>query len=813
MEDSKKYIGFCEDVIDRKCILNDIYNIYDIHDLIEEYIDIPIYIDIHNNDIQLLNIAHHPDPFSVIGYFIFENIILFRAWLYKAEEIYIKIFDKKYKMIKRADWLFQKAFKVKSAKINIDYELWPTYAGSTVSAPVKDTYSFGILLPEYDLNLFQSGSCWHVDSLLGAHYMKIRDTWGTRFGLWAPNAQFVSVVGDFNSWDGRVHPMRRRSDFGVWELFIPNTKPGQLYGYRIHSRAGSDFIKIDPFAQEFQNPPEHASIISGCDDAYKSEEERYQWGDELWMKERVEKATTIRELPMSIYEVHLPSWMRGENNSYLGFRELAERLVKHLSDLNFTHVEFLPVNWHPFEGSWGYQTMGLYAPYSRLGSPDDLKYLIDHLHQAGIGVFVDFVPGHFCKDDWGMVCYDGEPLFEYRDPREGEHHLWGTKVFNYRRNEVRSFLMGAAYHWLRRYHVDGLRIDAVSSILYKNHCRKDGEWIPNEHGGDANLQAITLLQEMNWVIHNYYPGVFTMAEESTCWKGVTDDNAGLKFDVKWDLGWMNDTLSYLCFPQDEREKQHQKLTFRGIYVGNERWILPLSHDEVVSGKGSLLDKMGFKGAAFADRIRTLRCLYGFQIGLPGRPLIFMGGEIAQGREWSDGRSIDWHEGKEHERSKTCTYLSDVLKLYKTRKALHAGDDQPYVSFKWNDCDNAKDGMLAFTRSHEEWFNDILVICNFSYKNLPNYPIGVTHGGHWKVLINSDDWSYAGTMYGPGNGKDVHTKRNGRLGWPSTLYIDVPPFSCIMLEAPQPDQFGLTVEEVKLDHEKNKKSFSQTAHSK
>eukprot|EP00922_Rhytidocystis_sp_ex-Travisia-forbesii_P032249 GHVS01047962.1.p1 GENE.GHVS01047962.1~~GHVS01047962.1.p1 ORF type:complete len:670 (+),score=79.19 GHVS01047962.1:304-2313(+) len=633
----------------------------------------------------------------------------------------------------------------------------------------------------------RTGSCWHVDNLMGSHIMEIDGAVGVRFAVWAPNCRQCCVVGDWNQWDGRVHPMRKRHDYGVWELFVPGIGSGQKYGYRLHPKTGGvDFVKIDPYAQEYENPPATASIVSKCDDSFKQAEKRFQWADEKWMKHRAQLGRTdvMRRQPMSIYEVHLPSWMRGTDSSYLGYRAIATPLVEHVKNLNFTHVEFLPLAHHPFEGSWGYQVTGQYAPYSRLGSPDDLKYLVNKLHENDIGVFMDFVPAHFCKDDWGLVYYDGEPCYEYADPKEGEHKTWGTMVFNFGRNEVRSFLLGAAYHWLRRYHIDGLRIDAVSSMLYKNHCRPDGQWVPNEFGGDSNLQAISLLQELNWVIHKEFPGVFTMAEESTSWQGVTDQSKGLGFDAKWDLGWMNDTLSYLCTPVMSRCQTHSKLTFRGLYMAHEKWVLPLSHDEVVSGKGSLIDKCGYKGAPFEDRIRNLKALYGFQVGQPGRPLLFMGAEIGQGREWSDGRSVDWHEGEEDSRKKLCVWVSDLLAVYKYHKALHAGDDESW-NFKWVDCDNAKDNIVAFIRSYMDWYNDIVVVANFSGVDLRNYPIGVPHGGEWEVLLNSDDWRYGGAMVGPGNLTRVHATQGGRIGWPYCLWMDVPAFGCLYLKAPQP----------------------------
>eukprot|EP01055_Gregarina_sp_Pseudo9_P000921 Gregarina_sp_Pseudo_9__920@NODE_158_length_3922_cov_65_175380_g145_i0_p1_GENE_NODE_158_length_3922_cov_65_175380_g145_i0NODE_158_length_3922_cov_65_175380_g145_i0_p1_ORF_typecomplete_len925_score218_16Alphaamylase/PF00128_24/2_1e32CBM_48/PF02922_18/7_4e03CBM_48/PF02922_18/9_2e26CBM_48/PF02922_18/1_5e03Alphaamylase_C/PF02806_18/5_3e19Melibiase/PF02065_18/4_2e05AMPK1_CBM/PF16561_5/0_0056GHL10/PF02638_15/0_012Glyco_hydro_70/PF02324_16/3_4Glyco_hydro_70/PF02324_16/65_NODE_158_length_3922_cov_65_1753 len=772
---------------------------------------LPSEANVLDHDVNVLHVAHHADPFSILGPHSFvmdgQPGLVIRGWIKDAKTMAVRIFpDSDYRveasepewvqMEPRCAWLFQVAFLCKVAGHNFDdvlavarplYEFKVTYEGDAEETQfiIRDTYSFPCMLQAEDLRLFQSGSCWHVDNLMGSHCIRSEGTDGVRFAVWAPNAKFVSVVADFNQWDGRAHPMRKRHEFGVWELFVPTVaRPGQKYGYRIHSRAENDFVKIDPYAQEFENPPATASVISGCDDAYKKDDDRYKWTDDDWMKQRAQDAAIIDRKPMSIYEVHLPSWMRGDGNSYLGYRELAPRLVAHLKLMNFTHVEFLPLAHHPFEGSWGYQVSGLYAPYSRLGNPDDLKYLIDYLHQHGFGVFVDFVPAHFVKDAWGLVYYDGEPCFEYADPREGEHRTWGTMVFNFRRNEVRSFLLGAAYHWLRRYHLDGLRIDAVSSMLYKNYCRDEGDWLPNEFGGDANLEAINMLQELNWVIHKEFPGVFTMAEEATSWKGVTDKKEGLGFDAKWDLGWMNDTLSYLCTPCPLRPEKHSKLTFRGLYAAHEKWVLPLSHDEVVSGKGSLLDKSGFAGASFGERLSTMKALFAYQIGLGGRPLIFMGAEFAQGREWKESQSVDWHESAEEQRGKFMRFTSDLLWLYKTEKALHAGDDDCW-NFKWSECDNPQSCTIAWLRNWMEWNNDILVVCNFSPNIHYRFPIGVPHGGEWEVLLNSDDWKYGGTMKGPGNGCKVHTTQGGRLGWPYCLWFDLPPWGAVILKAPQP----------------------------
>ncbi|KAH0483602.1 MAG: hypothetical protein KVP17_004269 [Porospora cf. gigantea B] len=746
-----------------------------------------------DHDLALLYKSLHPNVFHHLGYHLLgDDTGVIRVWrVPSSSPLFVRPTktcnvrlrggdaDGWVPMTQHSECLYEIYFHVVSG----DRTATCAYEIKTGDQLLRDAYNFGLQLPEFDLKLFQGGSCWTVANLLGSHVITLDGVSGVRFAVWAPNAQIVRVVGDFNTWDGRVHPMRKRDPYGVWELFIPHVTPGNKYGYKIHTPHGTDMIKIDPYAQEFENPPAHASVISACDDAYKPVNERFEWTDQEWIERRANNKEVIQDAPMSIYEVHLPSWVRGEGNSYLKYPELASRLIDHLLKLNFTHVEFLPLAHHPFEGSWGYQISGEYAPYSRLGSADDFKYLIDELHSAGIGVFIDFVPAHFCKDDWGLCTYDGVPLYEYADPREGEHKGWGTLVFNYRRNEVKSFLLGAAYHWFRRYHIDGLRIDAVSSMLYKNYCRPDGEWVPNEFGGDANLEAIALLQEMNWVVHQQFPGVFMMAEEATSWKGVTDKDSGrggLGFDAKWDLGWMNDMLSYLTTPNADRSSKHSKLTFRGLYVAHEKWILPLSHDEVVSGKGSLIDKCGYQGTPFAERLQTIKTLYTFQIGQPGRPLMFMGGEFGQGREWKESQSLDWHESEEDGRKRLMLYVADLLGLYRDEPALHKGDSEAW-NFQWVDCDNASDSVVAFIRKYGNWYDDLLVICNFSNRQYYNYPVGVPHGGAWKVLLNSDDWKYGGTMKGPGNGGEVSTTQGGRLGWPHCLWMDVPPCGSIILK--------------------------------
>lgn len=766
-------------------------------------------LQISEEDVALLHKAHHNDVFSVLGPHHIrlndKSYIVIRAWVKDAASIDLQldentdfIFSTGKPLVsctRRAAWLFQAAFEVNddltNEKYQVLYKLSVTYENdkSKTAFIIRDSYMYSLLLPQFDLELFRSGSCWHVDSLLGAHFMTNHGTLGVRFAVWAPNAKYVSIVADFNQWDGRAHPMRYRHDFGVWELFIPSIPHvGHKYGFRIHTHAGHDMVKIDPYAQEMEVPPLHASVLSACDDAFKGVDTKYRWGDDEWMKKRT--VAKPLETPMSIYEVHLGSWMRGANDRKLSFKELADRLVSHVKHLNMTHVEFLPISWHPFDGSWGYQCIGFYAPQAELGSADELKYLIDHLHQNDIGVLLDFVPAHFAKDDWGLYDYDGGALYEYSDPREGEHFGWGTRAFNFKRPEVRSFVLGAAYHWLRRYHIDGLRVDAVSSMLYKNYQREEGCWIPNEHGGDGNIEAMSLLKEMNSVIHSEFKGVITIAEESTAWPNVTSLNdkmndSSLGFDLKWDLGWMNDSLSYLTCPPDKRSEKHFKLTFRGMYLANERWVLPLSHDEVVSGKGSLVDKCGFKDTPFFERLRALRALLGFQVGQPGRPLIFMGAEFAQGQEWRAKVSMDWHEAEEEPRKRQMHFVGDLFAMYKHEPALYAADDGGFMSFRWVECDSASNCLVAFIRSdRKKASNDILCIINFSGNCYYNYQFGLPYVGQWRVLLSSDDWKYGGSMVGKGKGSLVDAVCGGVYGWDASMKVDVPANSCLFIKAPE-----------------------------
>jgi len=679
-----------------------------------------------------------------------------------------------------------------------------------------DAWAFGgDLLTEEQCDQFQGGCFVAIADAMGSHAVVIDGVHGVRFLVWAPRAKAVSVVGDWNSWDGRWLQMRRRHRHvgggftGIWELFVPFgcsracVPLGNYYGYQIIAGHGGMMVRTDPFAQEFEVPPTdlsaapavNSSRLSACDDAFRPDP--FAWGDKGWLQRRDELRTNgaLLEQPMAIYEVHLPSWRRTETGGFLNYRDLAPLLVEHMKNLHFNYVELIGLAHHPYTGSWGYQVSGYYGCYSLLGSPDDFKFFVNALHQADIGVIMDFVPAHFCKDGCSFAHYDGTPCFEYEDPREGEQRDWGTKVFNFRRNEVRSFLIGAAVFWAHRYHIDGFRCDAVSSMLYRNFdsrvgSKKDGEWVPNEHGGVDNQEAVSFLRALNRVMKATHPGVIMIAEESHAWGGVTAEDASehsgwLGFDLKWDLGWMNDTLEYMKKAGSNKRYHHANLTRRQLRI--ERWVCPLSHDEVSNRKGSLLDQMGREeGMHFYDRLRLLAALYGYQCASIGRPLLFMGQEIAMGREWDGRSSLDWHEGGEELRSKLCTWLSDLLAVYNYHKPLHAGDDGRGIgktdSFEWVES-NADACVLAFVRA---WRRErpVLVICNFGNHQHHNYGMSVPYYGEYEVMLNSDDLRYGGRGCGPPNLCRLRTSFGGCAGWNDSMWLDLPAQSCLLLLGPE-----------------------------
>jgi len=623
-------------------------------------------------------------------------------------------------------------------------------------------------LTDDDIYLFNEGSHFRLYEKLGAHPMTVDGVEGTHFAVWAPNANSVCVMGEFNGWNKGSHPLRPTGQSGVWQGFIPGVKTGCVYKYHISSQFhGYRVDKADPFAFHAEVPPRTASVVW---------ELGYSWGDQEWMEYRKER--NALGSPIAIYEVHLGSWARvpEEGNRYLTYRELAPKLAEYVKRMGFTHVEFLPVMEHPFYGSWGYQTTGYFAPTSRYGTPQDFMFLVDYLHQNGIGVFLDWVPSHFPTDEHGLGYFDGTHLYEHSDPRKGLHPDWNSLIFNYGRNEVRSFLISSALFWLDKYHADGLRVDAVASMLYLDYSRKQGEWIPNQYGGRENLEAISFLRKLNEEVYKAYPDVQMVAEESTAWPMVSRPTyvGGLGFGFKWDMGWMHDTLVYITKDPVHRKYHHNTLTFRMIYAFSENFILPLSHDEVVHGKGSLLSKMpGDDWQKFAN----LRLLFGYMYAQPGKKLLFMGGEFGQWREWKHDESLDWHLTQYHRHAQVQQWVSDLNAFYKGEPAMHELDCDP-DGFQWIDASDYQSSVLSFIRKGRSNDHLVLVVCNFTPVPRYNYRVGVPRGGFWQERLNSDAKEYGGSGHGNFGGVEaVPIPMHGR---PWSLNLTLPPLAVVLL---------------------------------
>ena len=624
---------------------------------------------------------------------------------------------------------------------------------------IRDPYSFPPTIGELDLHLFSEGKHEQIYNKLGAHVTKVGTTKGVAFAVWAPHASGVSVVGDFNNWDGRIHQMRMFYGSGVWELFIPDLTEGMLYKFEIHLSRGLPFLKADPYAQYTEIPPNTSSIV------YKS---TYKFRDQKWMEQRA-SLEHFRQ-PLSIYEVHFGSWRRKieEGNQPFTYREMAKALADYVSEMGFTHVEFLPLKEHPYGPSWGYQVSYYYAPSARYGAPDDFRYLVDYLHQRGIGVIMDWVPAHFPKDAFALGRFDGSALYEHLDPRKGEHPDWGTYIFNYGRNEVRNFLIANALYWFKEFHLDGLRVDAVASMLYLDYSRKEGEWEPNVFGGRENLEAISFLKELNETTHRECPGTMMIAEESTAWPAVSHPvyAGGLGFDFKWNMGWMHDTLKYFQTDPLFRAGNHNALTFGLIYAWSENFILPFSHDEVVHMKGSLLNKMpGSEEQKFA----TLRALYGYMWAHPGKKLLFMGGEFGQWREWTETESLDWHLLDNPMHSGIQRLIRDLNQIYGERDALWVTDGEA-AGFEWIDVDNAAENILAFLRRSPQ--RDLICVANFSAVPRPGYRLSLPREGSYKLVLNTDQKQFGGREEGVIG--DLKSESMSAL-------IDLPPLTTLWLE--------------------------------
>jgi len=619
-------------------------------------------------------------------------------------------------------------------------------------------------LTDYDTYLFKQGNNINLYNKLGSHVMELDGVIGTHFAVWAPNAEYVSVIGDFNSWDNQSHPLNVRWDeSGIWEGFIPNLKEGSIYKYHIVSRINNYQVdKGDPFAFQWEEPPRTASVIRSLD---------YKWDDEKWCSER--KDRNALDAPISIYEFHIGSWKRtgDKENRSLNYRELAHELAEYINQTGFTHVEFTPIMEHPFYGSWGYQTTGYFAPTSRYGTPQDFMYLVDHLHHHNIGVILDWVPSHFPGDQHGLYFFDGTHLYEHADPQKGYHPDWDSYIFNYGRNEVKSFLISSAHFWLEKYHIDAIRVDAVASMLYLDYSRNHGEWIPNEYGGNENIEAITFLRDLNKSIYTEHPGVQTIAEESTAWPMVSrpTDVGGLGFGMKWNMGWMHDTLEYFTKDPIHRKYHHNMLTFSMIYAFNENFVLSLSHDEVVYGKGSLFNKMPGDGWQKAS---NLRALYGYMFGHPGKKLIFMGGEFGQWSEWDHESSLDWNILQNPLNEGIKKWVSDLNSFYKNEPALYEIDFSQ-DGFEWIIADDGLGSTLCFLRKTKKNSQVILIACNLTPVVRYNYRIAVPRVGYWRECLNSDSDIYGGSGVGNAGGVESLSDENGNY-----INITLPPLGLL-----------------------------------
>jgi 1,4-alpha-glucan branching enzyme len=716
-----------------------------------------------NNDVKLLQQGRHYDPFSILGRHDYPQPVV-RAFMPNAEKVELNGVGPMQRL--EGTDLFQVELTPEQQRQLPHHYLlrWQEKFTEDWHQNISP-YSFGPQLGDMDLHLYGEGRHHHIYRLLGAQLTEIDGVAGCFFAVWAPAVQRVSVVGDFNGWNGLRHPMRNRGLSGIWELFIPGLCAGDLYKFEILNRHGAIILKTDPYARSMALRPDTASKICPLS--------THQWQDIDWLKRR--SRWNWQAEPMSIYEVHPGSWQRQVDNHFLNYRTLADKLVSYVNDMGYTHIELMPVMEHPLDESWGYQVTGYFAPTARFGSADDFRYLVDLCHLNNIGVILDWVPGHFPKDDFALGRFTGEALFEHPDPRRGEHRDWGTYIFDYGRNEVRNFLLANAIYWFEEFHIDGLRVDAVASMLYLDYSRNDGDWAPNQYGGRENLEAIDFLREMNAVIHNRFPGGLTIAEESTAWPMVSRpiDMGGLGFSMKWNMGWMNDTLSYMEHEPVHRRYHHDKLTFSQLYAYSENFVLPLSHDEVVHLKRSLLEKMpGDSWQKFAN----LRLLYFWQFTHPGKKLMFMAGEFGQWSEWNESMPIDWALLQHDTHRGIQKLVVDLNQYYRSLPALHRHDFDA-SGFAWINCEDSTQSVIAFIRQEQN--EHLVCILNFTPVVRENYRIGVPDAGQYRELLNTDANLYGGSNCG--NAGNIETEAIASMGFNQSLSLTLPPLGGLLLQ--------------------------------
>ncbi len=727
-------------------------------------------------DIERLVEARHWDPFSVLGPHVVSlrtgNAVVIRAILPDAARAFVQIREgggERLAEMRRIHpvGVFEAVFPDRDEPFPYRFEIENDEGHRWRQ---EDAYAFGCVLSDFDVHLLGEGTHLDLYRKLGSHLREMGEVQGVAFAVWAPNAERVSVVGNFNQWDGRRHPMRSRGECGVWEIFLPGIGEGELYKYEIRWReTGGVFAKADPHAFRYESPPRTASIV--CDI------EGYSWGDDEWMAAR--RSGTLLDKPVAVYEVHLGSWKRkeGERPGYLSYRELADELVPYVKEMGYTHIELLPVAEHPFDGSWGYQSLGYFAPTSRFGSPKEFMAFVDRCHREGIGVFLDWVPAHFPKDAHGLARFDGTCLYEHADPRKGEHRDWGTLIFNYGRREVANFLLSSALFWLEKYHIDGLRVDAVASMIYLDYSRNPGDWIPNEFGGNENLEAIAFLRRMNEIVHDRYPGAVTIAEESTAWPAVSRPVylGGLGFTLKWNMGWMHDMLEFIGKAPIHRKYHFGTLTFALLYAFHENFVLPFSHDEVVHMKRSMLDKM--PEADLWEKFANLRLLYAYMYGHPGKKLLFMGGEIGQWEEWNHDRSLQWDLLRWDSHRGIRQFVRDLNRFYGGCRPLHEIDFRP-EGFEWIDFRDVDSSVVSFLRRGNDPSDLLVCLFNFTPVVRENYRIGVPASGFYREAINSDSIPYGGS--GVGNGGGIGAEAVPWMGRPYSISLTLPPLGALFL---------------------------------